>query len=111
MHANRLCLDNCLAVPGCLVHFHLLLLVLLHSFSFLILNPFFQEKITLKKAAVSKLVFIASVQPLRCGKLMSVCVVCFLFFLSPWLNYFCTTAAVEMKINSLNAGPETGCCT
>ena len=83
MYANRLCLDNCVAVPGCLVYFHLLLLVLLHSFSFLILNPFFQGKITLKKAAVSKFVFVVSIRPLRSGKLMPVCVVfSFWFFIS-----------------------------
>lgn len=97
MYANRLCLDNCLAVPGCLVYFHLLLLVLLHSFSFLILNPFFQGKIILKKAAESKFVFIISVRPLRSGKLMPVCVVCFLFFLISMVQLFLYSYSSEKE--------------
>lgn len=75
------------------MYFHLLLLVLLHSFSFLILNPFFQGKIILKKAAESKFVFIISVRPLRSGKLMPVCVVCFLFF----FNLHGSTVFVQLQ--------------
>lgn len=81
MYASELCLENSLAVPSCCLCFHLLLLVLLHTFSFLILDPFFQGKITLKKAAVSNFVFIILVRPLRSGKLMLVCIECFEFYL------------------------------
>lgn len=45
----------------------------------------------------------------------SVCVVFFLstffFLISPWFDYLCTATALKMKINSVNAGPETDCCT
>lgn len=111
-------LDNCLAVPSCLVYSHLLLVLFallfpqpssqfLHFYFifYFFKSFFFQGKNTLDKAVVSKLGIIVSVRPLNLACWLLYCFVSFLHGSS----IFIQLQQWKWKL-ILNAVPETDCC-